>query len=75
MFKPKPYQEETIRKLAEFLEVARFDGPRAAFDAAPRNVPTPWRKAYVPLTHVEDAPYVCLRLPTGGARRSWQRSA
>jgi len=68
MFKPKPYQEETIRNLTDYLEASRFDGPRAAFDAMPRNVPAPWRKPYKPLADPEDAPYVCLRLPTGGGK-------
>ncbi|MEW6355511.1 MAG: DEAD/DEAH box helicase family protein [Planctomycetota bacterium] len=68
MFKPKPYQEETIQKLADYLESARFDGAKAAFDAAPRSVPAPWRKPYKPLPDPEDAPYVCLRLPTGGGK-------
>jgi type III restriction enzyme len=68
MFKPKTYQEETLNRLAAFLEAARFDGPRAAFDAAPRAVPKPWNKPYAPLEHLSDTPYTCLRLPTGGGK-------
>jgi len=43
MFEPKPFQKETIRKLAGFLEAARFDGPRAAFENTPKAVPSEWR--------------------------------
>src|ERR1039458_3270001 len=68
MFEPKPFQKETIRKLADFLEAARFDGPRAAFENAPKEVPSEWRKPYVPLDKLAETPYVCLRLPTGGGK-------
>jgi len=68
MFKPKEYQETTLNVLAGYLEAARFDGPRAAFDATPREVPKPWNKPYAPLEHLPDTPYVCLRLPTGGGK-------
>ncbi|MCX6995737.1 MAG: DEAD/DEAH box helicase family protein, partial [Kiritimatiellaeota bacterium] len=68
MFKPKPYQEETINCLAAYLEASRFDGPKAAFDATPREVPKPWNKSYAPLEHLPDTPYICLRLPTGGGK-------
>lgn len=68
MFKPKPYQQETIRYLTEYLEAARFDGPKIAFDKRPRGVPSPWQKSYKPLADPEDAPYICLRLPTGGGK-------
>ena len=68
MFEPKPFQKETIRKLAGFLEAARFDGPRAAFESLPKEVPSEWRKPYVPLDKLAETPYVCLRLPTGGGK-------
>lgn len=68
MFEPKEYQKETMKRLADYLEAARFDGARAAFDATTREVPSPWNKAYLPLQHLPDTPYVCLRLPTGGGK-------
>ena len=68
MFEAKPYQKTTIKKLAEFLEAARFDGPKAAFDGMKREVPEDWRKSYEPLENLADTPYVCLRLPTGGGK-------
>jgi type III restriction enzyme len=68
MFEPKPFQKETINKLAGFLEAARFDGPRAAFENTPKEVPSEWRKPYVPLDKLAETPYVCLRLPTGGGK-------
>ena len=39
MFKPKEYQETTLKRLADYLEAAQFDGARVAFDASPREVP------------------------------------
>src|SRR5436189_6467659 len=68
MFEPKLYLKKTIAKLAEFLEAARFDGPKAAFDGIKREVPEDWRKSYSPLEKLEATPYVCLRLPTGGGK-------
>jgi len=68
MFEAKPYQKTTIAKLTEFLEAARFDGPKAAFDGIKREVPEDWRKSYEPLANLADTPYVCLRLPTGGGK-------
>jgi type III restriction enzyme len=69
MFKPKPYQEDTIEKITGFLESARFEGPKVAFDSTARIVPDPWsRMSYVPLRNLADAPFVCLRLPTGGGK-------
>ncbi len=68
MFEPKPFQKETIKKLADFLEAARFGGARAAFENAPKEVPNEWRKPYVPLDKLAETPYVCLRLPTGGGK-------
>jgi type III restriction enzyme len=68
MFKPKPYQETTLKRLADCLEAARFDGPKSAFDAVPREVPPPWNKPYAPLEQMPDTPYLCLRLPTGGGK-------
>ena len=38
-FELKSFQRETIRKLAGFLEAARFDGLRAAFENMPKEVP------------------------------------
>jgi hypothetical protein len=49
MFKPKEYQETTLARLSAYLETARFDGAKVAFDVAPREVPKPWNKAYAPL--------------------------
>jgi type III restriction enzyme len=68
MFKAKAYQEETLNRLAAYLESARFDGAKAAFDAATREVPKPWNKPYVALAQLPETPYVCLRLPTGGGK-------
>jgi hypothetical protein len=58
------------RHIEKDLEAARFDGPKAAFDATPRAVPKPWNKPYAPLEHLPDTPYTCLRLPTSSG--NWQ---
>ena len=68
MFEPKPYQTATIDKLAEFLDAARFDDVKQAFNDTPRLVPDEWRKSYVPMQKLPETPYVCLRLPTGGGK-------
>ena len=54
------------KSLTDYLEAAGFDGQVS--DAAARDVPAPWRKAYKPLSDPQDTPYVCLRLPTGGGK-------
>jgi type III restriction enzyme len=68
MFEPKNYQRETLEWLRRYLEEARFTSPQTAFDTIrqqnPQTEPTP----YHPLERLEDVPYICLRLPTGGGK-------
>jgi type III restriction enzyme len=69
----KSYQKETLAALAHFLQEARVGGPKAAYEAI---VNEPAQKArlgryagaYRALEAVPLAPYVCLRLPTGGGK-------
>ncbi len=68
MFTPKPYQNETLKRLAGYLEASRFDGPKKAFDEMPREVPRPWNRNYAALERLPETPYICLRLPTGGGK-------
>ena len=68
MFTPKKFQKTALKQLADFLEAARFDGPRKAFEDPARKIPVPWNKPYVPLEHLPEVPHVCLRLPTGGGK-------
>jgi type III restriction enzyme len=65
----KRYQQTTLENLRRFLEEARFGDHQAAFEttrseAARRALPLPYR----PLPELENTPYVCLRLPTGGGK-------
>lgn len=69
MFTLKQYQTETLDLLRQFLEEARFGNHAAAFEAhrtqsARLAMPLPYR----PLEKLENTPYVCLRLPTGGGK-------
>ncbi len=67
MFKLKPYQENTLEALREYLEAARVDGPAKAFEDVLRNTPA-LSQAYRGIEGLENVPYVCLRLPTGGGK-------
>ncbi len=65
----KKYQKDTLEILRMFLEEARFGNHAAAFE---KHRTEPARHAlplnYRPLPALEDAPYICLRLPTGGGK-------
>ncbi len=67
MFKLKDYQEQTLSSLRTYLEAARVDGPKAAFEAVVYGEQKR-REQYRSLAGLEDVPYVCLRLPTGGGK-------
>jgi len=69
----KPYQTDTLDTLRRFFEHARLAGPKAAYEAIttePEQAARVGRYAgtYVPLGELQDVPYVCLRLPTGGGK-------
>ena len=68
MFEPKNYQRETLEWLRRYLEETRFAGSQAAFDTLRQQNPQTERTPYRPLAGLEDVPYVCLRLPTGGGK-------
>jgi type III restriction enzyme len=69
----KTYQKDTLATLARFFRDARISGPKAAYETIVRE---PDHKArlgryagdYRSLDAVPQAPYVCLRLPTGGGK-------
>jgi type III restriction enzyme len=69
----KDYQQDTLGTLGRFFTDARVSGPKAAYEAIVRE---PDHKArlgryagdYRALEAVPQAPYVCLRLPTGGGK-------
>jgi len=84
VFALKTYQTASLDALRAYLVAARLLGPKSAFDSMDKTgvrEPRPYR----PLPGLEKAPYVCLRLPTGGgktllaarrrpARKDWSAS-
>lgn len=75
----KPYQRQALTALSDFLALAQEGDPAAAFqtvvDAAqPDGLPTlrarlgRYFRPYRPAKGLDDVPYVCLRLPTGGGK-------
>jgi len=71
--KLKKYQTATLKTLQNYFEHCRLSGPAAAYKAI---VDEPDQKArlgkyaqdYKVLNGLENIPYVCLRLPTGGGK-------
>ncbi|MCE9650298.1 MAG: DEAD/DEAH box helicase family protein [Parvibaculum sp.] len=69
----KDYQKDTLATLGRFFREARVSGPAAAYKTI---VDEPDHKArlgrfagdYRSLDAVPNAPYICLRLPTGGGK-------
>lgn len=71
--KLKQYQADTLSVLRRFLEEARIAGPKNAYEAITKGAEQARRLgryggAYTPLAGLPNAPYVCLRLPTGGGK-------
>jgi type III restriction enzyme len=69
----KAYQKDTLDTLARFFRDARVSGPKAAYEAIVREPEHSARLGryagdYRALEEVPNAPYVCLRLPTGGGK-------
>ncbi|MBR1646548.1 MAG: DEAD/DEAH box helicase family protein [Selenomonadaceae bacterium] len=62
----KEYQQITLDILENFLSAARDIDIAAAFEQFRQAEDYP--KNYRPLPQLEDVPYVCLRLPTGGGK-------
>lgn len=68
MFEAKNYQKDTLDWLRLYLEEARYAGPQTAFETIrSKNLQTE-RTPYRPLPALENTPYICLRLPTGGGK-------
>lgn len=62
MFQLKEYQKTTLNKLQKYLELTRFKGADGAFhEFYPQY-------GYNKIKGLEEVPYVCLRLPTGGGK-------
>ena len=66
----KKYQEKSLEILKKYLERARFSNAKDAYDKIQKerygeNEPY---KPYASLKGLEESPYICLRLPTGGGK-------
>lgn len=61
----KQYQRRSLTSLEHFLEVARVQGPEAAFR---KSVDDGLLDQYKPMPGLPEVPYVCLRIPTGGGK-------
>lgn len=67
-FQLKDFQIAALDKLREYLEKVRLNNdPWQAFVDVART-PTGHTPVYRPVQGLEDVPYVCLRLPTGGGK-------
>jgi type III restriction enzyme len=68
MIKLKNFQEATLAKLKEYLEAVRLSGdPEGAFLTTVKT-PDGRLPLYRKVPDLEQIPYVCLRLPTGGGK-------
>lgn len=69
MIKLKKYQVKSLEILRSFLESARFEGVKAAYDKLQyQRYGNQNFKPFQPLNGLENTPYACLRLPTGGGK-------
>lgn len=62
----KKYQSRTLKILSDFLNYARIFGNEKAFEKY--QDAQGYNPNYQPLIHLENVPYICLRLPTGGGK-------
>ncbi|HWP96133.1 MAG TPA: DEAD/DEAH box helicase family protein [Syntrophomonadaceae bacterium] len=62
----KDYQKKTLAKLSEFLSKSRYASLSDTFLQV-REAPG-YSAQYKALAKLEDVPYICLRLPTGGGK-------
>lgn len=62
MFELKEYQKKTLETLKTYLELVRYNGAEGAYHQIKEGY------AYNKIKNLEEVPYVCLRLPTGGGK-------
>lgn len=62
MFELKEYQKKTLNTLKAYLEQVRYSGAEGAYHKLKECT------AYNKVKNLEQVPYVCLRLPTGGGK-------
>lgn len=69
--KLKNYQEKTLEVLGLYLEQARFNDAKSAYEVVLRDhLDMDKFRPYqnLPVAGIENVPYICLRLPTGGGK-------
>src|ERR1035437_3214193 len=67
-FQLKKFQQDALDKLREYLEEVRLSNdPWRAFQKV-ACTPSGHTPIYRPVEGLEEVPYVCLRLPTGGGK-------
>jgi len=69
----KDYQQKSLNQLQAYLEAVPLHGVQQAFERVRAQHPPRFKKnkplpAFNPLKGLEDVPYICLRLPTGGGK-------
>lgn len=69
----KTYQIDTLKTLKRFFEQARMEGPATAYNSIVAEPDMAKRLRgfvgrYKALNGLDETPYVCLRLPTGGGK-------
>ena len=62
----KKYQARTLKILSDFLIDAKIVGNKKAFER--HQNARGYNPEYQPLRNLENVPYICLRLPTGGGK-------
>ncbi|MCL5271950.1 MAG: DEAD/DEAH box helicase family protein, partial [Gammaproteobacteria bacterium] len=62
----KNYQKRSLEKLTEFMENAKILSPQESFEKT-QEAPG-FSSKYIKLPRLENVPYTCLRLPTGGGK-------
>lgn len=67
MIRLKNYQVKTLDALKSYLATARFKGAKEVYAESPKQGVATIRP-YKALPELEDVPFVCLRLPTGGGK-------
>ena len=69
MIKLKKYQQRSLDALKTYLEYARFTNAQKAYEQVQlERYGSNQFKPYQPLSGLEEVPYACLRLPTGGGK-------
>jgi len=65
----KNYQKQCLETLSEFLELSRLHDTKSSYNEIQRKrYNSNNYKPYHPLGQLDNVPYICLRIPTGGGK-------